>query len=207
LRTRALRARGRYALGNIQTKRNVAVLAWMGIRGGDSLVTALALPTITAAGAPFPSRKLIVATTFGVILATMLLQGLTLAPLIGWMRLPVDHSLDRELALARRKMVAASDAWLEHVAEQGNVPGALLERVRGHHTRKAQLELDLDGEGQDRATAETYRRLEQGLLDERRRAAVSLRDQRVIDDEVLRRLERELDLEEVRITPGEEPPG
>jgi CPA1 family monovalent cation:H+ antiporter len=186
---------------------NVALLAWMGIRGGDSLVTALALPTITAAGAPFPNRALLVATTFGVILATMLLQGLTLAPLIKWMRLPVDHSLDGELALARRKMVEASDAWLRNIAEQGNVSGAILERVRGHYTRKAQLELDLDGEGQGRATAETYRRLEQGLLAERRRAAVSLRDDRVIDDEVLGRLERDLDLEELRITPEEESPG
>src|SRR5580704_7224639 len=82
---------------------SVALLAWMGIRGGDSLVTALALPTITAAGAPFPSRELILTTTFGVILATMLLQGLTLAPLIKLMRLPVDHSVDGELVLARRK--------------------------------------------------------------------------------------------------------
>ena len=186
---------------------NVALLAWMGIRGGDSLVTALALPTITAAGAPFPSRELIITTTFGVILATMLLQGLTLAPLIKLMRLPVDHSLDGELVLARRKMVEASDAWLRHVAEQGNESGAILERVRGHYARKAQLELDLDGEGQDRATAETYRRLEQRLLAERRRAAVSLRDERVIDDEVLGRLERELDLEELRIAPDEEDPG
>jgi hypothetical protein len=56
------------------------------------------------------------------------------------------------------------------------VPGALLERVRGHYARKAQLELDLDGQGQDRATAEIYRGLEQGLLAERRRAAVSLRN-------------------------------
>jgi monovalent cation/hydrogen antiporter len=187
--------------------KNVALLAWMGIRGGDSLVTALALPTITAAGVPFPSRELIVAITFGVILATMLLQGLTLAPLIKLMRLPVDHSLDGELALARRKMVEASDAWLAHVGEQGDVPGTILERVRGHYARKAQLELDLYGQGQDRATAETYRRLEQGLLAERRRAAVSLRDERVIDDEVLRRLERELDLEELRIAPGEDEPG
>jgi CPA1 family monovalent cation:H+ antiporter len=179
----------------------------MGIRGGDSLVTALALPTITAAGAPFPRRELIVATTFGVILATMLLQGLTLAPFIKLLRLPVDHSLDGELVLARRKMVEASDAWLRHVAEQGNESGAILERVRGHYARKAQLELDLDGEGQDRATAETYRRLEQRLLAERRRAAVSLRDERVIDDEVLGRLERELDLEELRIAPDEEDPG
>jgi len=183
---------------------NVALLAWMGIRGGDSLVTALALPTVTAAGAPFPSRELIVATTFGVILATMLLQGLTLAPLIKLMRFPVDHSLDAELLVARRKMAAAVDAWLGRVAEQGNVPATVLERVRGHYTRKAQLELALEGEGRDRATAETYRELEQGLLAEQRRTAVSLRDERVIDDEVLRRLERDLDLEELRIAPQED---
>jgi Na+/H+ antiporter len=186
---------------------NVALLSWMGIRGGDSLVTALALPTITAAGAPFPSRELIVATTFGVILATMLLQGLTLAPFIKLMRLPADHSLDGEVVLARRKLVEASDAWLRHVAKQGNEPGGILERVRGHYARKAQLELDLEGEGQDRATAETYRRIEQGLLAERRRAAVALRNERVIDDEVLGRLERELDLEELRISPDEDEPG
>ena len=185
---------------------HVALLAWMGIRGGDSLVTALALPTITAAGVPFPSREIIVATTFGVILATMLLQGLTLGPLIKLMRVQVDHSLDAELVLARRKMVEASDAWLGHAAEQGRVPRAILDRVRGHYARKGQLELDLDGEGQDRVTAETYRSLEQGLLAERRRAAVSLRDERVIDDEVLRRLERDLDLEELRLAPDEEDP-
>ena len=203
---RAMSARIRKREG-VPPPGNVALLAWMGIRGGDSLVTALALPTITAGGAPFPSRELIVATTFGVILATMLLQGLTLAPLIKLLRLPVDHALDGELALARRKMVEASDAWLGRVAEQGNVPDTILERVRGHYARKAQLERDLDGEGQDRATAETYRRLEQGILAERRRVAVSLRNERTIDDEVLGRLERELDLEELRITPDEEAPG
>jgi hypothetical protein len=85
----------------------------------------------------------------------MLLQGLTLAPFIKLMRLPVDHSLDGGLVLARRKMVEAGDAWLGHVAEQGNEPGAILERVRGHYARKTQLELDLGGDGQDRATAET----------------------------------------------------
>jgi hypothetical protein len=137
----------------------------------------------------------------------MLLQGLTLAPLIKLMRLPVDHSLEGELVLARRKMVEAGDAWLGQAAGQGNEPGAILERVRGHYARKTQLELDLGGDGQDRASAETYRRLEQGLLAARRRAAVSLRDERVIDDDVLVRLERELDLEELRIAPDEDAPG
>ena len=184
---------------------HVALMAWMGIRGGDSLVTALALPTMTAAGAPFPSRELIVTTTFGVILATMLLQGLTLAPLIKLMRLPIDRSIEAELGLARRRMIEAGDAWLERVAGEGKVPPRLLERVRGHYTRKAQLELDLGGDGAGRAAAKNYRELEQGLLAQRRRAAVSLRDEGVIDDEVLRRVERELDLEELRITPEEEP--
>src|SRR6202167_1860612 len=127
---------------------NVALLAWMGIRGGDSLVTALALPAITAAGAPFPSRELIVTTTFGVILATMLLQGLTLAPLIKLLRLPIDHSSEAELGLARRRMIEWGDSWLARVADEGKVPPRLLERIRGHYARKAQLELDLDGDGE-----------------------------------------------------------
>lgn len=181
--------------------RHVGLVAWMGIRGGDSLVTALALPTVTAAGAAFPSRELIVATTFGVILATMLLQGLTLAPLVKLMRLPVDHSTDAELTLARRRMVAATDAWLDTVAAEGNVASGLIDRIRGHYVRKAQLDLDLEGEGEMREAAKAYRELEQRLLAERRKTAVSLRNEGVVDDEVLRRLEHELDLEELRITP------
>jgi monovalent cation/hydrogen antiporter len=183
---------------------HVALMAWVGIRGGDSLVTALALPTMTAAGAAFPSRELIVTTTFGVILATMLLQGLTLAPLIRLLRLPIDRSSEAELGLARRRMIEAGDSWLARVANEGEVPPRLLERIRGHYTRKAQLELDLDGDGEGRAAAKSYRELELGLLAQRRRTAVSLRDEGVIDDEVLRRVERELDLEELRITPEEE---
>jgi NhaP-type Na+/H+ or K+/H+ antiporter len=185
---------------------HVALMAWMGIRGGDSLVTALALPTMTAAGAPFPSRELIVTTTFGVILATMLLQGLTLAPLIKLLRLPIDRSIDAELELARRRMIEAGDFWLAQVAGEGKVAPRLVERVRGHYTRKAQLELDLGGDGEGRANAKSYRELEHGLLAQRRRAAVSLRDEGVIDDEVLRRLERELDLEELRIAPEDVEP-
>jgi monovalent cation/hydrogen antiporter len=179
----------------------VALLSWMGIRGGDSLVTALALPRTTIAGLPFPNRELIVTSTFGVIVATMLLQGLTLGPLIKLLRLPADRSIDAELRLARREMVAAADAWLERAAADRVAPPKILERVRRHYERKAQLELDLGGDGKDRADAEAYREVEQGVIVVRRRTAVSLRDQGVIDDEVLARVERELDLEELRITP------
>jgi CPA1 family monovalent cation:H+ antiporter len=147
-----------------------------------------------------------VTTTFGVILATMLLQGLTLAPLIKLLRLPADHSIEAELELARHRMIEAGDAWLARLADEGKAPPRLLERVRGHYTRKAQLELALGGDGEGRAMATTYRELELGLLAQRRRTAVSLRDEGLIDDEVLRRIERELDLEELRITPEDEEP-
>jgi CPA1 family monovalent cation:H+ antiporter len=179
----------------------VAVLSWMGIRGGDSLVTALALPRTTTAGLPFPNRELIVTSTFGVIVATMLLQGLTLGPLIKLLRLPADRSIDAELRLARREMAATADAWLDGAAAQQVAPTGIVERVRRHYERKTQLELDLDGADEDRAKAEAYREVEQGVIAARRRAAVSLRDRGVIDDEVLGRLERELDLEELRVTP------
>ena len=179
----------------------VALLSWMGVRGGDSLVTALALPRTTIAGVPFPNRELIVTSTFGVIVVTMLLQGLTLGPLIKLLRLPADRSIDAELRLARREMAAKADAWLERAAAERVAPAGILERVRRHYVRKEQLELDLGGAGEDRAAAESYREVEQGVIAARRRAAVSLRDRGVIDDEVLARVERELDLEELRVTP------
>jgi monovalent cation/hydrogen antiporter len=182
----------------------VALLSWMGIRGGDSLVTALALPRTTNTGLPFPNRELIVTSTFGVIVATMLLQGLTLGPLIKLLRLPADRSIDAELRLARREMAASADAWLERAATERVAPAAILERVRRHYVRKEQLELDLEGGDEARAGAEAYREVEQGVITARRRAAVSLRDRGVIDDEVLSRVERELDLEELRVTPEEE---
>jgi CPA1 family monovalent cation:H+ antiporter len=92
------------------------------------------------------------------------------------------------------------DAWLERVAASRQAPAAIVERVRRVFVRRSELEMDLAADGEDRRVAEAYRRLERGLLDERRRAAVALRDERVIDDEVLRVLERELDFEELRIT-------
>lgn len=182
----------------------VALMSWMGIRGGDSLITALALPRTTTAGVPFPNRELIVTSTFGVIVATLLLQGLTLGPLIKWLRLPADRSMDAELLLARREMSVAADAWLDRAATEQVAPAEVLARVRGHYARKAQLELDLGGVGEDRADAEAYRDAEQGVIAARRRAAVSLRDRGVIDDEVLSRVERELDLEELRVTSDDE---
>jgi CPA1 family monovalent cation:H+ antiporter len=177
----------------------VAIVAWTGMRGGDSLVTALALPHVTAAGVALPGRDLIIATTFGVILATLLVQGLTLAPLIRFLRLPPDHAADAEEALARRQMIAAGDAFLARREKDGDIHPKIVARVRRKHIEKSELDIDLNVDGFDKKLGETQRALERELLRTRRTAVVGLQRDQVIDDAVLRQIERELDLEELRL--------
>ena len=178
----------------------LTLLAWMGMRGGDSLVTALAVPHAVATGAPFPGRELIVATTFGVILSTLLLQGLTLRPLIRVLKLPVDRSHETEEKLARYEMAAAGEARLRALEGDG-VPAEVVERLRRRHVRRSALEMNLaDGERSPAHEAsQQHQHAEEELLRARREAVVRLRNEQVIDDEVLRHLERELDLEEMRL--------
>jgi monovalent cation/hydrogen antiporter len=123
--SRRVRERGRLASFG-----NVAILAWTGIRGGDSLVTALAVPHFTALGTPLPGRELIVATTFGVILLTLLVQGLSLAPLVRVLDHAPDRSREAEEALARQHMIAAGEALL--------VPPAGRRRPRCRHRARTE---------------------------------------------------------------------
>jgi CPA1 family monovalent cation:H+ antiporter len=176
------------------------LLGWMGMRGGDSLVTALAVPHAVDSGAPFPNRELIIALSFGVIVATMLIQGLTLAPVSRLLRLPVDRSHEKEEDLARREMVAAGDARLQ-VLESRGLPPHVARRVRTGHAHRSALELALAGDSRtaNRADYLEQKRAEEEILRARRAAVVRLRNEQVIDDEVLRHLEQELDLEEMRL--------
>src|SRR2546426_14763 len=77
-----------------------AVVSWAGLRGGESLVLAAAIPTMTAAGAPFPGRDLIIAITFAVILVTLLGQGFTLAPLLRWLGVRATGGEERREEIA-----------------------------------------------------------------------------------------------------------
>src|SRR6185436_3921896 len=81
--------------------RVVAVLGWAGLRGGDTLVMVLAVPYQTAAGAPFPGRDTVIAVSLGVVVATLVLQGLTLRPLIKRLSIPHDDAVEREERVAR----------------------------------------------------------------------------------------------------------
>ena len=191
--------------GPIASFGNVAIVAWTGIRGGDSLVTALAVPHLTTLGTPLPGRDLIVATTFGVILLTLLVQGLSLAPLVRWLDHTSDRSREAEEALARRQMIAAGDALLERRQLDGDLPEVVIERVRRKHREQSELETDLKIDDRGRTFAAVQRSLELEVLRARRSAAVQLQYDQVIDDAVLHELERELDLEEVRLENGDVP--
>jgi hypothetical protein len=100
-------------------------------------------------------------------------------------------------------MIAAGEALLEHRQRDGDVPAAVIERVRRKHREQGELEIALKADDDGRRVGAMERSLERELLGARRRAAVHLQRDQVIDDGVLHELERELDLEEVRLADGE----
>jgi monovalent cation/hydrogen antiporter len=173
-----------------------AMIAWAGFRGAVSLAAALALP------ANVPSRDLIVFITFGVILVTLVGQGLSLPLLINVLRIPDDGSADREDAKARIKAAEAALARLEELQVEDWVRDDTAERMRGQYRfrtnrfRARYAGVDDDGV-EERSTQ--YQRLRRELLDAERQAVISLRNEGVITEEVMQRVERDIDLEDSRL--------
>jgi Na+/H+ antiporter len=180
----------------------VAVVAWAGMRGVDSLATALALPLVTGQGSPFPDRALILFLTFCVIFATLVLQGLSLGPIIRWLRLKGDDLAEREEVVAHLKLSQAGSARLEDLAREGGIPERMLEvfrndyaeRIRRYSSEREEVDVR-DSAGVDQQST-LYRRVRRKLLGAERLELIRLRDQGVIGEEVLRSVQRALDLEE-----------
>ncbi len=179
------------------------VLAWSGMRGAVSLAAALALPLTTDAGTPFPNRELIVFLTFSVILATVVVQGLTLPKLIDVLDLEDDsRAAEQEEIKARIHAAEAALARLEDLVSEEWVREDTAERLRAlfdfRRSRfRAQYDDEDDGLIEQRST--DYQRLLRELLDAERAAVRALRRERRISDDVMRRVERDLDLEEARL--------
>src|SRR6266481_4603084 len=111
--------------------RHVTIVAWTGMRGVVSLAAALALPlTLRDSTTPFPGRDLILFLTFVVILATLVLQGLSLPPLIRWLGVKDDGSMEKEEREARLKANRAALARLKEIAERDPAKAEALERLR-----------------------------------------------------------------------------
>ena len=196
----------------------VFVIAWTGMRGVVSLAAALALPmTLSDNVTAFPRRDLIIFITFGVILCTLVLQGLTLPALIRWLRFDgTAGARDDEETMARYLAALAAVERLDTLAPAASARGPdgreRLARVRAAYDERVAYFSRLlgndptspDGAGAaalDPATlaCETTEGMEREAIAAERQMVLRLRDQGVIGDEVMRRIQSELDHEESRL--------
>jgi len=171
------------------------------MRGVISLAAALALPLSTESGAPFPERDLILFLTFSVILATLVAQGLSLPLLIRALGLEDDGSREREEIEGRIRVAETALARIEELALEDWVREETAERVRwlyNYRRKRFATRLDDDEAGLEDHSA-AYQRLLRELLRAQRRTLLELRDEGVIGDEAMHRIERDLDLEESRM--------
>jgi len=173
------------------------VIGWAGMRGAVSLAAALALES------DFPQRDLIVFLTFAVIFTTLVLQGLTLPWVISVLGVHDDGSEEREELTGRLMAAKAALARIDELEGEEWTRDDTIERMRGmYRYRKrrfaARAGLADDDEGiEDRSAA--YQTLVREVLEAQRREIVRLRNSGDISNDVMHRLERELDLEDSRL--------
>jgi len=173
-----------------------AVVAWCGMRGTVTLAAALALPA-GGGDAPFPYRDLILFTTFAVVLGTLVLQGMTLRPLMARLDLGDDHAVEGEVRLARVETLRAAAAVLAVAPDHEG--SALLRRRYELRLRRAEAALDgAPGEPAavpDEVTA--HADVLRAAMTAERRRLISLRADGTIGDDAFHRIEEELDLAEL----------
>ena len=177
--------------------RPMFLVAWTSMRGIVSLASALALPLAVAGGAPFPYRTEIIVITMCVIVMTLVVQGLTLAPIIRAFDFTPEETHVREEQLARLEAARRGAEALDDLAREPWADRRDVEWLRGELRDRLRLREHPGG------TPEGRRRLRAGMIAAERRMLVRLRNEGAISDEVLRELEQELDLDAVRTGLGD----
>jgi len=174
------------------------ILSWAGMRGVVSLAVALALPTAL----PGIEREALLIVTLTVIVFTLLGQGLTLPWLIRALRLGADVEVREEEADARQRLLDAATRRIDQLYPVWPGHRPLLDRLRDTYQHRSEhLDRQRDpstSDGDDRELIE-HREIKRTVIDSEREALLRLRAEGAIDDDVLRSLERELDLEERRM--------
>ncbi|MER7997494.1 Na+/H+ antiporter [Streptomyces sp. NPDC095613] len=179
------------------------IIGWAGMRGVVSLAIAFSIPLVAEDGSPFPGRNLVLFLTFTTVIGTLVVQGLTLPALIRLLRLPGRDRQAETLAEAQAQNAAstAAERRLEDLLadERNELPPPLADRLRAVMERRRNAVWErlgavnaVTGESADA----TYRRLSREMIAAERAVFVELRDQRRIDDEMMRTLLRRLDQEE-----------
>ncbi len=178
------------------------LIGWAGLRGAVSLAAALALPLTTDAGTPFPSRELIIYLAFTVIIATLVVQGLSLPLLIDLLGLEADGGAEKEEVKARLHATDAALGRLEELVSEDWVREDTAERLRGAYRfrqNRFAARFDESDDGSIERRSQDYQRLRRELLNAERDAVVELRRQGLIGDEVMNLVQRDLDLEDARL--------
>ena len=180
----------------------VFFLAFVGVRGVVSLAAALAIPLTTLAGTPFPYRDLILLVTFGLIVVTLVGQGLVLPSIVRWLGL-ARHATDERQREHKAELAARSEALkvaqnlLEERASDGRISPDVLAILRARHDYRAGRLPRRMSDGLDTALAAADLRSE--LIAAEREYIYKLLQDGQITDEARRRIEHELDLEEASI--------
>ena len=169
------------------------LVSWCGMRGVVSLAAALAIPVTLPGGEPFPYRDLVILLAFGIVFVTLVGQGLTLPALIKALHLKTDTSEMDELELAREAMRRAAIQAVDKLVEEHGMPAHEAVAVKrffdSRSTHRTSSALGLDSEA----------RLWLGAAAAQRDALIRLWQKDEIGDDVLNRLEREIDLAEARL--------
>jgi monovalent cation/hydrogen antiporter len=189
-------------------------LGFVGIRGVVSLAAALGLPFTTASGAPFPDHDLILFITFGVIVVTLVGQGMLLPELVRRLGLASASDAERRTEReaehkARVDALKAIEGRLERLASTGDIPDGIISPLRARHEYRSAHLARLKAAPSDPQSEKTFE-IRTDLIDAERRYIFQLLREGKITDEARRRMERELDLEEAGIgcrrESGVEPP-
>jgi len=191
------------------SRRAATIVAWCGMRGIVTLAAALALPAGGSGDPPFPFRDFILFTAFCVVLGTLVVQGLTLRPLMQSLGLHDDGSVNREVRLARAATTRAGIAALVAARSEGEA----LEFLRRKYEARLRRAETQEGEPEpaDSDGWRAFHNAQRQAQVEERRALSDLRARGVIGDDAFHQLEEELDWAEVNadtrsgIGRGEEP--
>jgi monovalent cation/hydrogen antiporter len=196
-----IRRRLQHQPERVPNPKTLFIVGWTGMRGVVALAAAISLPEMLDNGAPFPERNVMIFLTFCVIFVTLVLQGLTLPPLIRRLGLAATGGRNEEEEDARRAMIEAALAYLEHGREEAdaNSVGVYDELIRVHRRRLNALESSQGAENGSRPDEyQRWRELSRHIGAIQRATVLHLRNENKINDEVMRKLERELDFTEAR---------
>jgi monovalent cation/hydrogen antiporter len=177
------------------------VLSWAGMRGVVSLAAALAVPTTLSDGAAFPARDALIVVTFTVILVTLAGQGLTLPLLIKALHLGSDEDIRHEESHARQALIEEALRRIDDLEQKWPGHKPLIDQLRTSYKHRAEHEEQLHEAPGNEAEQELveHRQIRSDVIDAQRDALLAMRDRGAIDDDVLRTIERDLDLEEIRM--------